>query len=165
MNRKPILALLLLVSSFNAFAQYVIGGVRYTCPVGTSWNDPRCIREQANDEAQSEYRQQIRWATRWGAIATDKAHGSVGHAVDTPSKWEAERGAILDCSAKGANNCKIEFTYSNQCAVMILGDSKYNIQGAENIEIATRLGMDTCNAVDTNCQVYRADCSLPERIR
>jgi len=48
---------------------------------------------------------------------------------------------------------------------MIVGSKKYNTSSAATPEEATRNGMRTCNASDTNCRVYYADCSFAERVQ
>lgn len=105
------------------------------------------------------------WQTRWGAIAVDGEKGSLGTAVGTRSKQEAENTALIDCQAKGGDNCRVDLTYYNQCGVMILGSSKLNTARAATIEEATQIGMEICAAADTNCRVYYSDCSYPVQTR
>lgn len=97
--------------------------------------------------------------TRWGAIAVDGRKGSLGTSVGMQSKVEAESTAMMECRAKGGDNCEVDLTYYNQCAVMILGSSKLNTASAATIEEATQIGMKTCAASDTGCHVYYSDCS------
>ena len=161
-----LLTTILMSASFPALSQYVIGGIRYTCPVGSNWNDPRCIREALSDESMKPYEQQAPvWETRWGSIATDASSGSLGAAIGMNSKRSAEKEAMSNCRENGGNFCEIDLSYRNQCAVMILGSTIYNTQGAETVEIATKIGLEKCTVSDTNCRVYYADCSLPERVR
>jgi hypothetical protein len=105
------------------------------------------------------------WQTRWGAIAVDGRKGSLGTAVGMQSKGVAESTAMIECQAKGGENCEVDLAYYNQCAVMILGSSKLNTASAATIEEATQVGMKTCTASDTNCRVYYSDCSYPVRTR
>lgn len=51
MKWKAALTIWLLLVADSAFAQYVIGAAKYTCPVGAAWNDPRCIREPVEQGA------------------------------------------------------------------------------------------------------------------
>jgi hypothetical protein len=105
------------------------------------------------------------WQTRWGAIAVDGGKGSLGTAVGMQSEGEAVSAAMMECRAKGGDNCEVDLTYHNQCGVMILGSSKLNTASAATIEEATQVGMKTCAAADTNCRVYYSDCSYPVRTR
>ncbi|KAF1707042.1 DUF4189 domain-containing protein [Pseudoxanthomonas sacheonensis] len=118
-----------------------------------------------NNSASQAYRPSVRWATTWGAIATDGIKGSLGTAVRMPSKEEAKRTALSQCRANGGLNCEVDLEYYNQCAVMVVGDKGYNTARAATIEKATQLGEKTCSSTDTNCRVYYADCSLAKRIQ
>ena len=101
------------------------------------------------------------WETRWGAIAIDTSSASLGSVVGMQNRQKAEKAALMQCRARGGNACKVDITYYNQCAVMILGNKKYNTASAATINDATKLGMQTCSAADTNCRVYYAECSPP----
>ncbi|MBJ8417726.1 DUF4189 domain-containing protein [Acinetobacter courvalinii] len=105
------------------------------------------------------------WADRWGAISADGIIGSLGIAVDMPSKSKAEKAAIAECQSKGGKNCKVDISYYNQCAAMILGDKNYNTSSAATKEKAIELGMRTCNKEgDSNCRVYYSGCSTAVRV-
>lgn len=106
-----------------------------------------------------------KWATRWGAIATDGAKSAFGAASDMPRKRAAQKEALARCKAQGGASCKVDLVYYNQCAVTIAGDSKYLSQGAESVRIATEVGMKRCDELDAGCRVYYSGCSLPVRIR
>ena len=45
MKAKLLILTGLLGISSAVPAQYVVGDIQYLCPAGTSWNDPRCIRQ------------------------------------------------------------------------------------------------------------------------
>ncbi|SFK98586.1 protein of unknown function [Lysobacter sp. cf310] len=106
-----------------------------------------------------------KWATRWGAIATDGANAAFGAASDIPRKRAAQKEALAQCKARGGQACKVDLVYYNQCAVMITGDFKYLSQGAESVRVATEVGMKRCGELDAGCRVYYSGCSLPVRIR
>ncbi len=91
-----------------------------------------------------------RWEERWGALATDNATGSLGSAVNSPSRAAAESAAVADCHAK--------------CGAMILGQKNYIMRAGDSIEAAVQDGMSRCNATDSNCRVYYSACSKPEFI-
>lgn len=106
------------------------------------------------------------WERRWGALATSVPDGVLGVSTDQSSKREALRRAVSDCAAKGGVNCKIEISYDNQCAVVVVGDGGYNASNATTVDKAAELSMKTCrDAGRTNCHVYYSACSLPIRIR
>lgn len=105
------------------------------------------------------------WATQWGAIATDSANGALGAVTGLPSKSQAQQSAMADCQTKGGAQCKLQVTYDNECAAMVVGNKIFNVGAAENVDKAIQLGMAKCRETDTNCHVYYSACSLPVRIQ
>ncbi len=101
------------------------------------------------------------WEKTCGAIAPSPKGGVLGTALGASSKQEAERRALADCNAKGGGGCKISISYRNQCAVMILGQTKYFTASAASLEEATSDGIQRCEAGDTSCQVYYSACTEP----
>jgi hypothetical protein len=106
----------------------------------------------------------------WGAIAMDSDTGDVGTSVGKLSRREAKREAIARCAAAGSTDCKLQFVYHNQCAV-IAGPSENGksvggtafAQGGATIEIATRLALASCMAKrgGHECAIEYSDCSTP----
>ena len=114
-------------------------------------------------------RAEIRWATRWGAIAiasksTSGGSTVVGAATSKASKAKAQKAAIAECRSKGGAKCSIKLAYYNQCAVIVWGDAGYNLVNEVSLDKATSAAMQSCKKLDKNCQVYYAACSLPERL-
>lgn len=105
------------------------------------------------------------WATRWGAIASDGLAGAFGAAEGMRSKRKAKNAAMASCKETGGRQCKVDLTYSNQCAVTVTGRRTHLSQGAATVEEATGIGLRRCREVDDDCRVYYAACSLPERVR
>lgn len=105
------------------------------------------------------------WTDKWGAIATDGPGGHLGTASNVSSREIAEQAALADCQTKGGSNCKLENTYGNACAAMVVGDKGHNSNSAKNLNRAVQTGMEICSASDTNCHVYHSDCSLPVQIQ
>lgn len=163
MKTKTFLVLPLMLVCGDAMAQYVIGGIRYTCPVGTSWNDPRCIREV--DEAVNPTRDATRWETRWGAISMDFTNGKYGVATNMPSKSMAQEYAIAQCRGTGGKECEDALTYHNQCGVIAWGENYAATHSAKTKEEASEFALGICKKHTEDCQIFYADCSLPERIR
>ena len=113
---------------------------------------------------------QVRWATRWGAIAIASKTVSggasvVGAATSKASKSKAQKAAMDECRAKGGAKCVIKLAYYNQCAVIVWGDRGYNLVNAETLDKAKQNAIQSCSNADTNCAVYYSACSLPERIQ
>jgi len=60
------------------------------------------------------------WIKTWGAIAVGAIDSITSYGVTTGklSKAEAERDSLKRCSSHGEDNCKVVFTYHNQCAAI-----------------------------------------------
>lgn len=105
-----------------------------------------------------------RWESRWGAIAIGTV-GGIGVAANMRNKRQAEQLAIADCQAKDGENCKLETSYANGCAVVVTGDKLHNSSNGATLAEAIQIGMKACNADDTHCQVFLTSCSPPVRIQ
>lgn len=145
------------------------------CPPGfqpsgmaPSTQDPVACRPIQGSDQQQASPQPPRaiWISRWGAIATDAAKGSLGTAVNLQSKNEAERAALADCQSKGGLHCKLQIAYDSECAAMILGDKVFNVAADAPVDKAVQAGMASCStANDHSCRVYYSACSLPVQIQ
>ncbi|MGH8107639.1 MAG: DUF4189 domain-containing protein [Arenimonas sp.] len=169
MRIKLLFILSLLVISNSASTE---GG---TCPDGyypqTGGGVSACLPIPGYDDAQPQQPQQpqIRWATRWGAIAIASKSASggssvVGASTSQVSKSKAQKAAIAECRNKGGAKCVVKLAYYNQCAAIVWGDAGYNLVNESTLEKASSTAMQSCNNADKNCQVYYAACSLPERL-
>lgn len=142
-------------------------------PIGGESGQPRpqgCAPipgyEQQQGQQQTPQAPPPQWTSRWLAIATDSVKGTLGTAKDMPNRENAERAAIKDCQMKGGTQCKLDVSYSNGCAAMVVGDGGYNSNGAATVDAAVQLGMKVCaNAGHTKCHLYYSACSLPVRIQ
>ncbi len=135
---------------------------------GQGWQ--ACYPIPGYDQGQSQQNQAPpRWLDMWGAVATyipSNGTEAVGTAINLPTRKQAEDAALQDCHAKGGVNCKIELSYSNQCAAMVVGRSGQNVNPGATINDAAQRGIAVCrNSGDTGCQVYYSACSLPRRIQ
>ncbi|QXH38748.1 DUF4189 domain-containing protein [Pseudomonas sessilinigenes] len=158
--------LLLLALAFPAIAhaegrcpagQYPIGdqGVGGCAPIPGAGGSPR-EQEPAGQ-----------WHKTWGAIASSGATADAGVAVNRPSKESAEKFALSDCSRRGAPDCKVIFTYRNQCVAWMVpsskdGTSRSGLGSAKDPEEARIVAQQGC--VDTGgkaCQVVYEDCTKP----
>lgn len=108
---------------------------------------------------------QHRWASLWGAIATDGPGGSFGASTNSATPQIAKTTALANCRAKkGSTACSIDLSYGNGCGAMVIGDETHNSQNGNTIDLAIQTAMKVCKAGDTNCHVYYSGCSLPIRI-
>ncbi|MEP6898065.1 MAG: DUF4189 domain-containing protein [Rhodanobacter sp.] len=106
------------------------------------------------------------WTSRWGAIATDGEKGSLGTITGAATRSEAEQEAMTDCQSKGGSHCKIDVSYSNGCAAMVVDDDGYNVESDATADKAIQSSMSTCTkAGRTNCHVYYSACSPAARIQ
>jgi Domain of unknown function (DUF4189) len=105
-----------------------------------------------------------RWVDRWGAIAIGSTAngGGVGVSTGMLTKRQAEKAAVSQCKANGGGaECKdYVLRYRNQCAVIAWGDNSYMMQGAETIQVASKIALDKCSLKTTNCKIWYSDCSL-----
>lgn len=74
------------------------------------------------------------WESRWGAIATDFAHSSAGASVDQLDRNSAEEAALANCRSNGGSECKVEITYYDQCAALVVGTTGHNSGSAPTID-------------------------------
>lgn len=107
------------------------------------------------------------WAKRWGAIAIDGTLSRFGGAEGQTSARRAIKAAISACKQNGgAKNCKVSGgAYYNQCGALAWGDSVARIFSAGTTEQAQSDAMAACSKQTTNCKIYYAGCSYPERVR
>jgi Domain of unknown function (DUF4189) len=103
------------------------------------------------------------WEDHWGAIATYGPTGVLGTSTNLPDQGQAEQSALADCQSKGGPTCKIQLSYRNQCAVVVVGDKGYNATPGATMDLARQAGLKVCSDADTNCHVYYSACSLPVR--
>lgn len=106
------------------------------------------------------------WATRWGAIAIDSDKGVLGTTTGITDKSAAEQGATADCRAKGGIICKLEISYDNECASLVVSKEGHAATADSTVDKAVQLGMKTCtNAGYHNCHAGYTACSLPVRVK
>ena len=108
------------------------------------------------------------WHKTWGGgIASSNATADAGVASGRPSKESAEQMALADCSRRGASDCRVIFTYRNQCVAWLVpnsqgGASRAGLASAKEPAEARKLAQQSC--VDTDgksCQVAYEDCTKP----
>lgn len=115
---RLFVALIGVVLWSSVSAQYDIGGYSHSCPVGTQWDDPRCIRtptKRTEIPLPPPPRPQGHWIETWGAVVSDTTNGIVGRASGHISQQSAEAAARNDCVEGGGSTCVVILTYRNQC--------------------------------------------------
>lgn len=63
-----------------------------------------------------------RWIKTWGAIATSST-GAFGVSTRKVKKRDAVRVALSECASGGATDCRLSFSYKNQCAAAATPDA------------------------------------------
>ena len=166
MKLRTLLALLLGLSSLSITA-HGEGG----CPPGwmpySSTNVSSCGPIPGYNDQQQTAPQppSPQWADRWGAIATFEPNGSLGTAINMPTQSSAEQTAVADCQSKHGSTCKVQLSYRNQCAAMVVGGKIFNVNPGTTVEAAAQTGMNMCRSAANDCHVYYSACSPPVRIQ
>jgi len=107
------------------------------------------------------------WHKTWGAIASSDATADAGVASGRLSKENAEQLALADCGRRGASDCRVIYTYRNQCVAWLVpntqdGASRAGLASAKDSAEARRYAQQSC--VDTSgkaCTVAYEDCTKP----
>lgn len=110
------------------------------------------------------------WETRWGAIAYDPEHGSVGISSEQTSRRKAVKGALAHCKSKGGVACALNIAYYNQCVAVVSGPSPagsgvlMNSASAVTKQEAEKLSTETCvKDTQAKCTTFYTGCSYPVR--
>lgn len=110
-----------------------------------------------------------RWSSRWGAIVIASRGTTttsvLGVSRQMMSERDARDAAMQDCLSQGGIGCKLNLVYSDQCGVVVWGDTVAVSGHAQTIGMAETLAMTDCSAKSTNCSLYYYDCSYPARIQ
>ena len=151
------------IDSLQAQAACPPGTIPYGAGQGQEVCGPDGSQQQSGQQQQPK---PVQWLDQWMAVATDAQNSVIGDATNRPSQRAAANDAMLDCRSKGGVNCKIENTYRNGCAAMVVGKKGYALMGGLTIDLAVQKGMKLCGADgDSTCHVYYSACSLPVQIQ
>ncbi|WP_254461387.1 DUF4189 domain-containing protein [Xanthomonas sacchari] len=130
------------------------------CPSGVAPGSPRCGPSPGGAEAPA--RPTGEWIKTWGAIATASS-GDIGSSTGRFSEKDAEAGALKRCADLGNSDCKVAFTYKNQCVAVVQGPDGSGvgkIVSAVSVEAATKEALRRCKeASGSECVVRGTDCS------
>lgn len=109
---------------------------------------------------------EAKWESRWGAIASD-GKGHYGITGEFPNERSAKNAALLDCKKEGGINCRLKYSYRDQCSAIVASDyGNAFIQLAPYENEAKDIAAKRCadeNGKDA-CWVYYSGCSLPVRV-
>lgn len=136
------------------------------CPVGTPAGSAMCGPSPGGGEMPSPpSRPSGEWLKTWGAIATATG-GSGGGGVSSRqlSRKDAEALALQNCKTGGGTNCKVVFSYENQCVALAypFGKEDGNVGTAANVENAKARALKSCNDRQAGeCRIAVAECSEP----
>lgn len=135
-----------------------------TMPYGTGQGLSFCgPMPDTNEQAPQWQALPVKWASRWGAVATDGNRGSLGVATDVSSQSAAEKLAMQNCKDKGGAQCVLDVSYGNSCVAMLVGERGYSVKTGRTTEEAIAFATKSCSAFDKNCRVYYTNCSLAIR--
>ncbi|BCX72083.1 MULTISPECIES: DUF4189 domain-containing protein [Acinetobacter] len=163
MNKKRfVLAFLTAFVSLFTFAQ--------NCPQGIPQGTPSCVPPDQLGYSTAPPVNTAYWKKTWGAMA--ESPFAIGTSTGHFSRRSASKEAMDKCKSRGGNECKITFTYKNQCAVMAKpinedGLVRVTYQSAATLKEASRLVLPYCaeNNNGKTCEVFYSNCTEPVLIR
>ena len=91
-------------------------GAQTACPVGVAAGSAQCLPDSESSSQPS--RPTGEWIKTWGAIASS-SNGDVGSSTGKFSEQEAKDNALKICANLGNSDCKVMFTYKNQCVAVV----------------------------------------------
>ncbi|APO95059.1 DUF4189 domain-containing protein [Xanthomonas vesicatoria] len=167
MKIKLLLTTLVLISfSYYAYAeqgcppgQYPIGGQGVAA----------CAPIPQGGSNQQEARPLGKWIKTWGAIASDGGP-NLSVSEGKTKKSIARDEALAKCKSVSGKECKIDFTYENQCAAVAEPyqdgksiDGILSYAGAPTREIATNNAIGSCtkNNKSAKCRSIYTGCAEP----
>ncbi|WP_175926360.1 DUF4189 domain-containing protein [Burkholderia cepacia] len=166
MTIRSILGLLFITVVFCGHAAYAQQpGVDCVPVQGNGWQGCMPTNNAAPPTQQQAPQPPARWASQWGAIATDNQLGKLGASMNGTDQASAEASAVSECQSQGGTQCRVLISFHDQCGVVIIGDGKINASSAATVAQASDDGIKTCNAGATHCHVYYSACALPVRIQ
>ncbi|MEQ7868872.1 DUF4189 domain-containing protein [Xanthomonas sp. WHRI 8393] len=128
-----------------------------------------CAPIPQGDSVQKQPRPIGKWINTWGAIASDGGD-NLGVSVGERGKKSAQDAALLKCKEQSNQECKIEFTYYNQCAAIVepYRDEKaipgvMAYAGAPTEEMANTNALSFCkkNNPAAKCRSIYTECTKP----
>lgn len=105
-----------------------------------------------------------RWIKTWGAISM-ASNGGYGTVTGKLKKRDAEKEALAKCASSGGSNCRVSFTYKNQCVAAVIaqsgfGDTRFATAAEE--KLAGEEAIKDCQGLGgQGCEVVYSACSIP----
>ncbi|WP_343229506.1 DUF4189 domain-containing protein [uncultured Xanthomonas sp.] len=132
------------------------------CPSGVAPGSPQCGPSPGGEDGSA--RLTGEWIKTWGAIARASS-GDVGSSTGRFSESDAEAGALERCAGLGNSDCKVVFTYRNQCVAVVQGPDGTGvgkIVSGATVSAAKKEALRRCKeASGSECTVIGTDCSKP----
>lgn len=155
--------------SFAAAAVFVPSAWAQCATGIPSAGNPGCIPPDQDNSPYyqgevRQYEERVKWADRWGAIAVDLQTDSLGTGEDQADEKSAERAALDSCRIHDGVECKIKYSYVNEC-ISIAESDEMRGYGFGLVEfIAQKDAIKSCG--DENaCRTTYTHCSLPARVK
>ncbi|HBS57505.1 MAG TPA: hypothetical protein DEA38_17505 [Stenotrophomonas sp.] len=102
------------------------------------------------------------WVKTWGAVASSPT-GDAGSATGHQAKASAERQALERCGLGGATDCRVVFTYYNQCYAAVGAARPHNgvkfSTGATKQQAQERAIQECRGTGSQKCTVIHSDCT------
>ncbi|MEL4890136.1 DUF4189 domain-containing protein [Xanthomonas protegens] len=131
------------------------------CPVGGLAGSAQCLPDE---ESSSSARPTGEWIKTWGGIAS-APNGEGGVSSGQLSKVDAENVALQNCRATGADHCKVNFVYYNQCAALAypVGSAGGFFRTGKTVDDAVKLAVVDCEKeiVGRHCKIKVNECTDP----
>lgn len=89
------------------------------CPVGTLPGNIKCLPDDVGVGEREASRPTGEWIKTWGALASSPETGDSAASVGKLSRDDAESEALTTCSRNGAEDCRVDFVYRNQCVAVV----------------------------------------------
>ncbi len=93
------------------------------------------------------------------------SNGGYGTVTGKLSKKEAEKEALAKCASSGGANCRVSFTYKNQCVAAVIAQSGFadtRFATASDKEQAGQEAIKDCEGLGgVGCEVVYSACSIP----
>ncbi|WDK02767.1 DUF4189 domain-containing protein [Xanthomonas campestris] len=136
------------------------------CPVGVAPGSPQCGPDSGTSRGDASNppppRPTGEWIKTWGAIAGSDNTGEVGTTVGKLSESDAKQAAIRQCALGGADDCRVDLVYHNQCAAFAISQSETFFQASPTEQRAINLVKKVCEESNSgSCKVRYSGCSEP----
>lgn len=159
MTRLLLATALLLVTGVGAAQQ---------CPAGLV-GQPNCLPpdhpSSPHGRVDRPSNPGVVWESRYAAVAMGKGASGFTAVGPEASQRSAEKAAVRGCRESGGDECKLIFSFGNQCGVIVWGRTVRTLATGASVEEATAKATRECSASTQECKLFFADCVSPVRVR